>query len=67
MDHTEDLVAFGNHQRRAAGIGDAVGDALDFGADSAAQFLDEADDRFDRAFADDGVRRDRNRSCGFRR
>ena len=52
MDHAEDLVALGNHQRRAAGIGDAMGDALDLRAHRAAQFLNVADDRIDRALAD---------------
>ena len=52
MNNTEDFVALGNHQRRAAGIGDSMRDALDFGADGSAQFLNVADDRFDRALAD---------------
>ena len=55
MDHAENLVAFGNHQRRASRIGDAVSDAFDLRAHCAAHLADEADNRIDRAFADDAA------------
>ena len=39
VNNAENLISFGDHQRRASGIGDPVGNALDLRADRAAQLV----------------------------
>ena len=52
MNHAENFVSLGDHQRRAAGVRNSMGDAFDLRAHRPAQFLNVGGDRIDRALAD---------------
>ena len=52
MDHAENFVSLGDHQRRAAGVGDSMRNALDLRAHRPTHFLNVGGDRIDGAFAD---------------